>query len=134
MHSCVNHAGEDVDPHVASVYSFLFLYTRHFEAEISFIPVEEPEVVLQNRERCFNRWGEATAFLLSSPFVSLFSTYASSYPLSPPSLLSPFLHSRSLHEIISHHAHTLHVEPPCTRYPDSVTHRAHLLSLQVSQV
>ncbi len=31
------------------------LSLRHFEAEIQFVPVEDPEEVLRRKEKCFNR-------------------------------------------------------------------------------
>ena len=38
---------------VATLRTLLSL--RHFEAEIQFVPVEDPEDVLRKKEKCFNR-------------------------------------------------------------------------------
>ena len=39
---------------VATLRALLSL--RHFEAEIQFVPVEDPEDVLRKKEKCYNRF------------------------------------------------------------------------------
>ena len=38
---------------IATLYTLLS--HRHFEAEIQFVPVEDPEEIIQKKEKCFNR-------------------------------------------------------------------------------
>ena len=73
-------------------------FFRHFEGEISFIPMEDPEVVKQTRERCFNRCSKCSNFdsSLESPsaanekgasVMAAYSEVDSEYPSLVPRLI-----------------------------------------------
>ena len=44
--------------HQKATCDTLLCFSRSFEAEVLYVPVEDPTVVMETRERCFSRWDE----------------------------------------------------------------------------